>query len=110
MRNVPESAVAKAAREGTMAKIMGTAAAAGEVSPPPLEEEEEEESGDDDYIPAGIMQLQSMLNEQERDKGKGPTRKAGIQVASVTEAEIRKSVAKATAEDAPEETNVDELD
>ena len=56
------------------------------------------------------MQLQSMLNEQERDKGKGPTRKAGIQVASVTEAEIRKSVAKATAEDAPEETNVDELD
>lgn len=113
VRAVPESAVAKAAREADMAKIMGTAvtpaapAPGSEVSPPPLEEGEE---SDDDYIPAGIMQLQSMLNEQEREKGKGPKRKAGIQIASVSEEEIRKSVAKATAEETSGETNVDELD
>ena len=82
------------------------AAAPAEASPPPLEEE----SDDDDFIPAGVMQLQSMLNEQERERGEGLQRKSGIQVASETEAELRKSVAKATADGVPAETNVDELD
>ncbi len=123
VRDVPESAVLKQAREARLQQIMDpdappppqvpAAAAAAPTLPPPIEAAAaattaaagEVDSDDDDYgfePPAALMQLQSMIGEVEREKSEqagvnqpGMGRKGGIVVQAEVDAKLREQTIKA---------------